>query len=110
MPLDECLRYAKGYLGVHASTIRRALRRTEFRWRRTRPTLCLRDPGKNRKHYVAGALHAHTARLVWVEHECKNSTLFLKLLDAVRRHYRRARRIVLILDNYIVHNTERVAA
>ena len=149
-------------LVVHASTIRRALRCTEFRWRRARPTLCLRDPakaeklqaiqqaintadaytevsfvdeadinlnprtgftwsrraqqtaiptpGKNRKHYVAGALHAHTARLVWAKHERKNSTLFLKLLDTVHRHYRRARRIVLILDNYIVHNTDRVSA
>lgn len=146
---------------IHPSTVRRALRRTDFRWRRARPTLCIRDPrkaeklkaiqeaidnqdtytevffvdevdidlnprigftwsrqgeqcavptpGKNRKHYVAGALHAHSGRLVWVEHERKTTQLFLKLLDALQRQYRRARRIVLVLDNYIIHKTKLVA-
>lgn len=146
---------------IHCSTVRRALRRTEFRWRRARPTLHIRDPrkaeklaaiqqaidsndpytevffvdeadidlnprigftwsrrgqqaaiptpGKNRKHYVAGALHAHSGRLVWVEHEKKNTSLFMKLLHALRKTYRRARHIVLILDNYIVHKTDAVA-
>ena len=148
-------------LEIHSSTVRRALCRTAFRWRRARPTLHKRDPrkaeklaaiqqaidsnapytevffvdeadidlnprigftwsrkgqqtaiatpGKNRKHYVAGALHAHSGRLLWVEHENKNTPLFLKLLNAIRRTYRRARHIVLILDNYIVHKTDAVA-
>ena len=48
-------------------------------------------------------------RLVWVEHERKNSTLFFKILHAVRRQYRRARRIVLILDNYIIYKSGLVA-
>ncbi len=60
-------------------------------------------PGQNRKHYVAGALHAHTGQLVWVMHERKNALLFLDLLRRLRRQYRRARRIVLILDNYLVY-------
>ena len=146
---------------IHASTVRRALHRTEFWWRRARPTLCIGDPkkteklqaiqdaldnndpytevlfvdeadidlnprigfawsrrghqcavptpGKNKKHYVAGALHAHSGRLVWVEHERKNTRLFIKLLAALHRQYRRARRIVLILDNYIIHKTELVS-
>ncbi|MCH9673510.1 MAG: IS630 family transposase [Gammaproteobacteria bacterium] len=146
---------------IHPSTVRRALRRSDFRWRRARPTLCMRDPakadklkaiqnaldnkdpytevffvdevdidlnprigftwsrrghqcavptpGKNRKHYVAGALHAHSGRLVWVEHERKTTHLFINLLDALRRQYRRARRIVLVLDNYIIHKTGLVA-
>lgn len=149
--------YEQHAMTIHPSTVRRALRRTEFRWRRARPTLHKRDPrkaeklqaiqaaidcadpytevffvdeadidlnprigftwsrqgqqtaiptpGQNRKHYVAGALHAHSGRLVWVEHEKKNTTLFLKLLNALRRHYRRAQRIVLILDNYSIHKT-----
>ena len=147
-------------LVIHPSTVRRAMQRTEFRWRRARPTLCKRDPrkaeklqaigeaidtadaytevffvdeadidlnprfgftwsrrghqsaiptpGQNEKHYVGGALHARTGRLVWVEHPRKNSMLFLKLLNAVRGQYRRARRIVLILDNYIIHKSEPV--
>ncbi len=158
--LARALRERHG-LSIHPSTVRRAIRRTEFRWRRARPTLCKRDPrraekleaiqsaidsadaytevffvdeadielnprigftwsrqgqqcavptpGQNEKHYVAGALHAHSGRLVWVEHPTKNTTLFIKLLEALRRTYRRARRIVLILDNYIVHKSERVA-
>ena len=32
-------------------------------------------PGKNRKHYVDRALHAHSERLVWVEHERKTTPL-----------------------------------
>jgi len=64
-------------------------------------------PGQNEKHYIAGALHAHSGRLVWVEHATKNTTLFIKLLETVRRTYRAARRIHFILDNYIIHKSER---
>lgn len=62
-------------------------------------------PGQNRKHYVAGALHAHTGQLVWTEHPNKSSTLFIKLLEQLRRTYRAAKRLVLILDNYIIHKS-----
>ena len=62
-------------------------------------------PGQNRKRYIAGALHAHTSRLVWVEYHRKISVLFLKLLEPLRHQYRRAKRIVLILDNYSIHNS-----
>lgn len=65
-------------------------------------------PGQNEKHYLAGALHAGSGRLVWVEHWGKDTTLFIKLLEAVRSTYSRAQRIVLILDNYIIHKTDRV--
>ena len=65
-------------------------------------------PGKNQKHYLAGALHAGTGRLVWVEHFHKNTRLFLKLLNAIRAAYRRARRIVLVLDNYKIHKARAV--
>jgi len=63
-------------------------------------------PGQNQKHYVAGALNAHTGKLVWAEHSRKNTTLFVKLLESLRATYRRARRIQLILDNYIIHKSE----
>jgi transposase len=65
-------------------------------------------PGQDEKHYVAGALNARSGRLVWVEHRSKNTTLFLSLLEAIRRSYRRTSRIVLILDNYVVHKTDAV--
>jgi transposase len=83
--------------------------RIGFTWSRRGEQAAIPTPGQNRKHYVAGALHAHSGRLVWVEHEKKNTPLFLKLLNAIRRAYRRARHIVLVLDNYIVHKTDAVA-
>jgi transposase len=140
---------------VHATTVRRWLKRLGFGYRRARPTLCKRDPrksrrlraigaaladvdpqtevfyadeadvdfnprigpawmprgaqtaiptpGKNQKRYFAAALHARTGRLVWVEHERKDSCLFIHLLYTLKRTYRRARRIVLIVDNYSIH-------
>ncbi|MFQ5660202.1 MAG: IS630 family transposase [Gammaproteobacteria bacterium] len=62
-------------------------------------------PGKNRKRYLAGALHAHTGKVIWVEGEKKNSFLFIRLLAALRRAYRQARRVLLILDNYVIHKS-----
>lgn len=146
-------------LTVHASTLRRLLKRLRWGWRRARPTLHRRDPhyaermaairaaltersadvevlyideadidlnprigyawqptgeqlavptpGINRKHYVAGALHAETGKVVWAFHPRKNTDLFIALLEQVRRTYRRARRIVLIADNYIIHKSRK---
>ena len=62
-------------------------------------------PGRNHKSYLAGALHARTGRVVWVEHERKNSLLFIHLLYRLKRTYRSAKRIVLIVDNYIIHKS-----
>jgi len=62
-------------------------------------------PGQNIKHYLAGALNAHTGRVVWTEHPRKNTTLFIKMLEALRRTYRATRKLVLILDNYIIHKS-----
>ena len=143
---------------VHATTVRRWLRRLRYRYRRARPTTLRRDPrkaerleaietalaendpytevfyvdeadvdlnprigsswmpcgeqttvptpGQNQKHYIAGALHARTGQLVWVEHRRKNSALFVKLLEKMRRQYRRAKRVVLIVDNYVIHKSQ----
>jgi len=86
------------------------LPRIGFGWRRrgADQQSAIVTPGQNEKHYLAGALHASTGQLVWVEHFYKNTRLFIKLLNAVRRAYRRATRIVLILDNYIIHKTKAV--
>jgi len=61
-------------------------------------------PGKNRKHYLAGALNARTGAVVWTEYTAKTSELFLRLLETLVKTYRRARRLLLIVDNYIIHN------
>jgi len=77
--------------------------RIGFQWTRRGQQPAIPTPGKNRKAYLAGALHAHTGRLVWRGGERKNTALFIDLLEHLRRRYRGAKRIVLILDNYIIH-------
>ena len=62
-------------------------------------------PGKNQKRYLAGALHAHTGNVVWVEWEKKNSQLFVRLLAALRKRYRQAKQIIVIADNYVIHKS-----
>lgn len=65
-------------------------------------------PGKNRKCHVAGALNARTGKVLWVEHTRKDSELFLRLLETLARSYRHARRLSLIVDNYIIHRSRMV--
>jgi transposase len=64
-------------------------------------------PGKNQKNFIAGALNARTGQLTWVQGDRKNSVLFIELLGELRRTYRSARRIHIILDNYIIHSSKR---
>lgn len=66
-------------------------------------------PGKNQKRYLAGALDARTGELLWVEGERKTSLLFLHLLWKLTQHYRRAKVIHVVLDNYSIHSTQQVA-
>lgn len=63
-------------------------------------------PGKNQKHYIAGALRAKNRRLVWSEASSKNSSLFCKLLRKLAAVHRRARRVHLIIDNYAIHSSK----
>lgn len=65
-------------------------------------------PGKNRKHYVAGAMDAKTKELVWVAAERKNGDLFIALLARLAEVYAKKRRIHLILDNFIIHSSKKV--
>jgi len=65
-------------------------------------------PGKNRKRYLAGARAVKGNDLVFVSSMRKNSDLFLALLERLRRHHPRARRIHLVLDNYGIHASRRV--
>ena len=62
-------------------------------------------PGQNQKRYLAGALHSQTGQVTWVEAQKKNSFLFIRLLAALRKAYRRAKQIMLIVDNYTIHKS-----
>lgn len=79
--------------------------RIGFAWRRRGQQTAVPTPGNNRKHYLAGALHAHSGRVVHVDGPRKDTALFLALLRTLRKTYRRARRICLIVDNYIIHRS-----
>lgn len=65
----------------------------------------VRTPGTNVKHYLAGALNHRTGNLIWVGGDQKRSWLFLNLIRALLRTYRRARILHVILDNYIIHSS-----
>ncbi len=67
-------------------------------------------PGKNQKAYLAGALNHKTGNIVWVEGDQKRSWLFLNLLRALLRTYRRARVLHIVLDNYVIHKSRIVQA
>jgi len=65
-------------------------------------------PGQNQKHYLAGALHSGTGKTHYVSGSSKSSDLFIRLLETLRRTYRRAKTITLVLDNYIIHKSRKV--
>lgn len=74
-------------------------------WRPRGEQEAIPTPGKNQKCYVAGALHARTGKVTWCEWERKNSLLFIHLLHTLNKTYRRAKQIILIVDNYIIHKS-----
>lgn len=64
-------------------------------------------PGKNKKHYLAGALNARSGQLTFVESNHKDSYLFIdQLWTLVERDYPDSSRIHLILDNYSIHSSK----
>jgi len=63
-------------------------------------------PGKNKKHYLAGALDARTGELTTVGGSSKNSVLFCQLIRRLIEDNPQARRIHLIVDNYIIHSSK----
>jgi putative transposase len=79
--------------------------RIGFLWSTIGQQTTIPTPGKNQKRYLAGALHARTGRVNYVEGMRKNTDLFLCLLDHLRRTYRSARKIILVADNYIIHKS-----
>lgn len=64
-------------------------------------------PGKNAKRYVAGALDPNTSALMWVSADKKNSELFIALLERLAEAYPQARRIHIVLDNFIIHSSKK---
>ena len=74
-------------------------------WMKKGKQTAIPTPGKNQKRYLAGALNATTGKVVWVDWEKKNSEIFILLLAELRKRYRKAKKITLIADNYIIHKS-----
>ena len=62
-------------------------------------------PGTNVKYYIGGALNARTGTVLYAHGPRKNSDLFIDSLRVINNAYRRAKRIHLVLDNYIIHKS-----
>jgi transposase len=67
-------------------------------------------PGKNEKHYLAGALHLATGKLSHCLGPRKNNGLFRDLLTLLDRTYPAPRmtRIYVVVDNYCIHKAKAV--
>jgi transposase len=65
-------------------------------------------PGQNQKRYIAGAWNPETRQVHWVEAGRKNTELFVKLLQRLVEAYPHARRIHLIVDNWICHKCKKL--
>ena len=67
-------------------------------------------PGKNQKHYLAGALNFLSGRILHVVGERKNRWLFIDLLMAIGRAYPAAKieKIYVVADNYRIHKAKAV--
>jgi transposase len=65
-------------------------------------------PGRNRKAYLAGALDVRSGLVHVVAGDRKHSGLFLDLLARLLALHPDARRIHVVLDNYVIHSSKRV--
>jgi len=81
-----------------------------FSWRPSGRQDLVPTPGTNQKRYLAGALNAHTGKVVYTESLRKRSRLFISLLEELRRTYRGFRKLVLILDNVNTHSSKQTQA
>jgi putative transposase len=67
-------------------------------------------PGKNEKRYIFGGLNPHTGHVIWTAAMKKDSNNFIVWLKHLLSSYRRYQVIHVVLDNYIIHKTQKVKA
>jgi transposase len=64
-------------------------------------------PGKNQKRYLYGALAVDGTDLVYTTSDRKNTDGFIAFLERLRATYPKAKRIHLVLDNYVIHKSKK---
>lgn len=67
-------------------------------------------PGQNEEYYLAGALNAGTGRVLYVGRHSKCSEIFNRLMKHLKKTYRKAKTIMLIVGNYIIHKSKKTQA
>jgi len=67
-------------------------------------------PGKNEKHFLAGALHLATGTILYCLGSRKDNGLFRDLLTLLDATYpvRQMTRIYVVVDNYCIHKAKAV--
>jgi putative transposase len=86
------------------------LPKSGYQWMPKGTQVDVLTPGKNEKHYLAGAWDSRTGAV----HDCngarKTNQLFRDLLDTLDRHYptRHYQRIFVVVDNYSIHQAQAV--
>ena len=67
----------------------------------------LPTPGQNRKRFLAGAWEPETRELIVVDGKSKASDLFIDLCEHLVEVYQHAKRIHLVVDNYVIHKSKK---
>ena len=81
------------------------------RWMRRGQQTQVYTPGQNAKQYVFGAINYMTGALVWLCWMHKNNVGFRQLLQQVLAlHVNDTRKIVLVVDNFRIHEAQAVRA
>jgi putative transposase len=79
-------------------------------WMRQGTQAEIMTPGTNEKHYLAGALHLATGKVLYCLGPRKNNGLFRALLALLDRTYPAGQitRIYVVVDNYCIHKAKAV--
>lgn len=75
-------------------------------WMLRRQQKLILTPGKNMKRYLAGALDWKTGEVLFVEGERKTSLLFTSLIQLLAARFSHCRRVHVILDNFVIHDSK----
>lgn len=87
------------------------LPKTGYQWTPKDTQVEVLTPGKNEKHYLAGAWDFRTARVHYRTGPRKTNALFRELLEALEIRYPACRydRVFVVVDNYCIHQAKAVA-
>lgn len=85
------------------------LAKVGYQWMLKGTQLEIPTPGKNQKHYLAGALDPWTGQIYYVLGPRKNNVLFRQLLTLLDRQFgKHYTKIYVVVDNYSIHTAKAV--